>query len=117
MIDEEKFEDRPGSPPASSKSDSSPHPRKEFQLEYSNSRRNSLVNRTRSNNGYGCDEGIEDNVIVSDGNDLEGHTVEEKDPFEVHWDGGDSDPMNPRRHSKARKWVVVLLVSASSLCV
>ena len=36
--------------------------------------------------------------------------------FEVQWDG-DNDPMNPRSRSKPRKWLVVLLVSTSSLCV
>lgn len=40
----------------------------------------------------------------------------EKDVYEVTWDG-DNDPMNPRSRSKARKWIVVLIVSASSLCV
>lgn len=36
--------------------------------------------------------------------------------FEVAWDG-DDDPMNPRSMAYARKWVIVLIVSASSLCV
>lgn len=34
----------------------------------------------------------------------------------VTWEG-DDDPMNPRSMSKARKWLVVIIVSASSLCV
>ena len=36
--------------------------------------------------------------------------------FEVQWNG-DHDPMNPRNMSKARKWMIVLVVSMSSLCV
>ena len=36
--------------------------------------------------------------------------------FEVQWDG-DQDPMNPRNMSKARKWIVVAIVSAGSTCV
>ena len=36
--------------------------------------------------------------------------------FEVQWDG-DSDPSNPRSRSQARKWLIVLIVSSSSLCV
>lgn len=36
--------------------------------------------------------------------------------FKVQWDG-DNDPMNPRSMGKARKWVIVLVVSTSSLCV
>jgi hypothetical protein len=36
--------------------------------------------------------------------------------FEVQWDG-DNDPMNPRCTSKARKWMIVGIVSAGSTCV
>ena len=36
--------------------------------------------------------------------------------FLVKWDG-DNDPMNPRSMSKLRRWIVVLIVSSSSLCV
>lgn len=36
--------------------------------------------------------------------------------FEVQWDG-EHDPMNPRRMSKLRKWIIVLIVSAGSSCV
>jgi hypothetical protein len=41
----------------------------------------------------------------------------EADPYEVHCEGGDDDPLNPMSMSKARKWVIVVIVSASSLCV
>lgn len=114
---EEKLGVRPSSPTGSSKSGSSPHLSKELEATYSNSRRDYSVSRTRSNNGYGCDGGIEDAVVAVSGIDPEGRAVAVNDPFEVHWDGGDRDPMNPRSRSKARKWVVVLIVSASSLCV
>ena len=36
--------------------------------------------------------------------------------FEVTWDG-DDDPMNPRSMPKLRRWLIVLVVSASSVCV
>lgn len=36
--------------------------------------------------------------------------------FEVTWDG-DDDPLNPRSKATARKWLIVLIVSGSSLCV
>jgi len=36
--------------------------------------------------------------------------------YEVTWDG-DDDPMNPRSRRKARKWMICLILSASSLCV
>ena len=54
--------------------------------------------------------------------DDESHAVEARRrdnserEFEVQWDG-DSDPANPRRMSKLRKWMVVLIVSSSSACV
>ena len=41
----------------------------------------------------------------------------EKDLFEVHWDGGDADPLNPRSFSYARKWLIMSVVSLSALCV
>ncbi len=39
-----------------------------------------------------------------------------KTEYEVHWDGED-DPMHPRNMSKARKWLIVWIVSFSSACV
>lgn len=44
-----------------------------------------------------------------------GGTVADE-PFLVKWDG-DADPMNPRSMTKLRRWAIVLIVSASSLCV
>jgi hypothetical protein len=72
------------------------------------------ISRTRSNNGYGCDA----DDLEESGDDVEGRNAQaEKDPYEVRWEGGDDDPMNPRSMAFARKWVVVVIVSASSLCV
>lgn len=68
------------------------------------------ISRTRSNNGYGCDD-IEGEVGVDEG----GAPV--VDEWEVQWEGGESDPLNPRSLSMFKKWIVVLIVSASSLCV
>ncbi len=84
-----------------------------------NSRSNSLTRKplsrshSRSNNGYGCDE----NDDSTDDLEVAGEEVVEKDPFEVHWEDGDNDPMNPRSMSFGRKWLVVIIVSLSSLCV
>ncbi|KAL2028146.1 hypothetical protein VTO58DRAFT_110834 [Aureobasidium pullulans] len=44
-----------------------------------------------------------------------GEDTNEKE-FEVTWDG-DEDPMNPRSMAHARKWVIIIILSASSLCV
>ena len=55
--------------------------------------------------------------------DEDGHRAlpddSEQDPekaYEVKWDG-DHDPMNPRSIGTLRKWLIVIIVSASSLCV
>ncbi|KAL3421615.1 drug/proton antiporter YHK8-like protein 1 [Phlyctema vagabunda] len=80
-------------------------------LGRSNSRRS--LSHIRSQNGYGCDDGensSSEDIEAADG-------AVEKDPYEVKWDGGDSDPLNPRSMHHARKWLVVIIVSASSLCV
>lgn len=44
-------------------------------------------------------------------------TEEAADPYLVCWEGGDADPMNPRSMTTLRRWCIVLIVSASSLCV
>jgi hypothetical protein len=41
---------------------------------------------------------------------------EEGSPYLVSWDG-DADPMNPRSMSMLRRWSIVLICAASSLCV
>lgn len=38
------------------------------------------------------------------------------DEFLVQWDG-DADPLNPRSMSKLRRWLIVLIMCSSSLCV
>jgi hypothetical protein len=48
---------------------------------------------------------------------IEAADSQEKDHYEVRWDDGDSDSMNPRSMHTLRKWVTVSILSASSLCV
>lgn len=79
------------------------------RLNTKGSRTNSLA-RTRSSNGYGCDDPVNTE-------DIERQGVDEKDPFEVRFDGGESDPMCPRSIAHGRKWLIVIIVSASSFCV
>ncbi|KAF7858804.1 hypothetical protein EAF04_008847 [Stromatinia cepivora] len=78
------------------------------------SRANSLA-RTRSSNGFGCDD--PDNTWDGSAGEIGGQEADEKDPFEVRFDRGDSDPMCPRSMAHGRKWLVVIIVSASSFCV
>lgn len=43
-------------------------------------------------------------------------TAAPDEPYLVRFDG-DTDPMNPRSMAKWRRWVIVLIVASSSLCV
>ena len=67
------------------------------------------IQRIRSQTGYGCD----DDARSSD--DERGS--DDKDAFEVGWDDGENDAMNPRSKSKAAKWAIVLICSLASFCV
>lgn len=61
--------------------------------------------------GYGC---MTEDVPVDPQEQDQAHDPEKE--FEVQWDG-DNDPMNPRSMGKPRKWLIVLVLSTSSLCV
>lgn len=63
---------------------------------------NHSVTRTRSQNGYGCDD-IEA---------VEGEAQD--DPFIVGWDGGDADPLSPRSRKNWQKWTIVLINSIAA---
>lgn len=77
------------------------------------------MSRTRSNNGYGVDEFEDGEEVVDDAEQRESPTeIEEKDPFEVGWEGGvDSDPLSPRSMKKWRKWSIIIITSLGSFCV
>ncbi|PQE27675.1 major facilitator superfamily transporter protein [Rutstroemia sp. NJR-2017a BBW] len=76
------------------------------------SRQGSTLSRQRSSNGYGVDD------LDHTSNDVEGgESAAEKDPYEVRWENGDNDPMSPRSTAHGKKWLIVLIVSASSFCV
>ena len=71
------------------------------------------MSRQRSHNYWSCDENID-----NDGEDeYRERGEQEKDPFEVGWEGGDKDPMNPRNKSITSKWAIVLICSLASFCV
>jgi hypothetical protein len=62
--------------------------------------------------GYTCFDAEPDN---SRPNKSQPGVVAEQ-PYLVTWDG-DADPENPRSMSNLRRWLIVLICSASSLCV
>jgi hypothetical protein len=68
------------------------------------------MSRQRSHNYWSCDENIE-------GDEDQERGMEGKDPFEVGWENGDKDPMNPRSKGKTAKWAIVLICSLASFCV
>ncbi|KAK7716134.1 hypothetical protein SLS64_003286 [Diaporthe eres] len=80
----------------------------------------SSLSRVRSHNGYGCDDldgpGSEED---SGGDPEKGEAGQEreKDPFEVGFEGGNTDPWCPRSMAPARKWAIVGLTSMGSFCV
>ncbi|UNI22583.1 hypothetical protein JDV02_008459 [Purpureocillium takamizusanense] len=88
------------------------------------------LHRTRSQNGYGVSDGPSSDsdgqgeaaasaaaAAAASENSGGGRPGSEKDPFEVGWDNGDEDPLCPRSFSKARKWLILFIVSHVSLCV
>ncbi|KAI9736545.1 MAG: hypothetical protein M1818_006056 [Claussenomyces sp. TS43310] len=73
------------------------------------------LSRTVSQNGYGIED--DDSSTERDVEAAAAGTISEKDPFEVEWDGGDDDPMNPRSKSKFSKWIIAILCAVGSLVV
>ncbi|KAG8671497.1 hypothetical protein FPOAC2_04839 [Fusarium poae] len=70
------------------------------------------LSRCQSQNGYSCNPYHE-----PDNDDGDDENAPEKDPFEVNWENGDSDPWCPRKFVKMRKWLIIFIVSSASLCV
>ncbi len=81
--------------------------------------------RSRSNNGWGVDALEPEDLADLDlaGDDRASHlengspAQDEKDPFEVGWDDGDNDPLNPRSMPLWRKWSIIIITSFGSFCV
>lgn len=85
----------------------------------------------RSHNGYGCDdlddtdEGEDDGptpdpeaaAAAAAADVRRARSKEDKDPFEVCFEGGNADPWNPRSMPTMRKWVITGLASSGSFCV
>lgn len=71
---------------------------------------------TGGEDGYSVrrNEESEDDGLSIDAN--ESPEQKEEREFEVKWDS-ENDPMNPRCKKKWRKWLIVIIVAACSLCV
>jgi hypothetical protein len=69
----------------------------------------------RSERSYGGEDGY--SCFQEDVRDAEeGPNDAEEKEFEVKWDG-ENDPLNPRNRKKSRKWMIVLIMASSALCV
>ncbi|RSL95981.1 hypothetical protein CEP52_011719 [Fusarium oligoseptatum] len=77
------------------------------RISKTQSRTEEALQNIRSHNGYSCDPD-EDSQQTDE---------TEKDPFEVRFENGDEDPLCPRSFGKARKWIIVFIVSFASFCV
>lgn len=62
----------------------------------------------KSYDGYTVDRDDDDTQTA--------HPVTAENEFEVRFEG-ESDPLNPRNRTAVRKWVIVLILAFSSLCV
>lgn len=84
--------------------------------------RPSALTKTRSQRSYAGADGYtrfsEDQEKGASGanGEIPEADVDSQKKFEVTWDG-DDDPMSPKSMSLARKWVIVLVMASSSLCV
>ncbi|KXX76852.1 putative drug/proton antiporter YHK8 [Madurella mycetomatis] len=79
----------------------------------------STIRRERTNNGWGVDD-LEE-ISISGGGTVAPYNQPdqpfERDPYEVGWDGGDSDPLCPRSMPTWRKWLIIGITSVGSFCV
>ncbi|KAK4463814.1 major facilitator superfamily domain-containing protein [Cladorrhinum samala] len=77
------------------------------------------LHRERSNNGYGVDNLVDDDLEATDRIESHHPTPNDNgtDPFEVTWTDGDLDPLNPRSMPSWRKWVIIGITSIGSFCV
>ncbi|KAM0277876.1 hypothetical protein ACHAQH_005508 [Verticillium albo-atrum] len=78
------------------------------------------ISRSRSHNGYSCDDyspSDDENTPPASPTAAAAAGTAKEDPYEVSFDNGDSDSWCPRSIPTPRKWLIVTLVSAASLCV
>jgi hypothetical protein len=76
----------------------------------------SSLRRERSNNGWGVDD-VEEDAAGGEVAPYNHPSAEDHDPYEVGWDGGDSDPLCPRSFPAWRKWLIICITSIGSFCV
>lgn len=118
-----QIEDDIGFAPISTRKSQSQHQPRPMSRQSHNSATLSHISRSRSNNGFGVDD-LDDEAEMEEEADQEaaarqgaGETVDEEKRFEVGWEGGDSDPLNPRSMPTWRKWIIIAVLSIGSFAV
>lgn len=117
-------EDDIGFAPISTRPQSQPHQHLSRPLSRQSHKSTlSHISRSRSNNGFGVDD-LDDEAEKEEEADEEaaareaaGETEDEEKRFEVTWEGGDSDPLNPRSMATWRKWIIIAVLSVGSFAV
>ena len=116
-------EDDIGFAPISTRPQSQPQQPRPLSRQSHHSAALSHISRSRSNNGFGVDD-LEDEADKEEEADEEaaarenaGETADEEKRFEVTWDGGDLDPLNPRSLATWRKWIIIAVLSVGSFAV
>jgi hypothetical protein len=91
----------------------------EDQRDLQMKKERSNLSRTRSlERSWSLNDGVSlgGNGYEEEAGEAAGQEVPENDAgYAVGWDA--NDPMNPRNMSKARRWLIVIIVSLGSLCV
>lgn len=87
----------------------------ELRLHAARSRSSARSHHSHLADGYGH-HNFDDEDQDNHNEPKEKHDTTEKDPFEVRFDGED-DVYNPKNLPEAKKWFIVFIVAASSLCV
>jgi hypothetical protein len=73
------------------------------------------LHKVRSERSYGGEDGY--SCFREEVQDPEaGPEDDEEKRFEVKFDG-DNDPLNPRNRRKSQKWIIVMIMASSALCV
>ncbi|KAK1755722.1 major facilitator superfamily domain-containing protein [Echria macrotheca] len=91
-------------------------PNRRLSRETTRTNKSGSLRRSVSNNGYGCDDLVDNSDGPGDHGDSNEAGRWKTSDYEVSWDG-EGDPANPRNMPKWKKWVIVGITSLGSFCV
>jgi hypothetical protein len=91
-------------------------PNRRLNRDTARTNKSGSLRREVSNNGYGCDDLVDNTAGPEDYDDSNKAGRRATRDYEVGWDG-EGDPENPRNMPKWKKWVIVGITSLGSFCV